>query len=99
MNLVSMGENWTPDNGAINDLYLRNGITKRGLSFLIIAIIFHHLYMMLPLIIITTLYLGYKLAIYKHVGECMYCTDQTPTGIVCEQSKMKKVRFCRIIER
>ena len=98
-NLVLMAENLTLNNGAINDLYLTNGITKGGLLYLIITIVGHCNIIMLPLFIITLLYMFTKVAIKIHVEECMYCTDPTPTGTMCEQSKTKKVRFCRIIER
>ena len=93
-----MAGNSTFDNGAINDLYLTNGITIGGLLYLIITIV-GHLNMMLPLVIITTLYILYKVVIHEHVEECSYCSDPTPTGTMCEQFKSKKVRFCRIIER
>ena len=94
-----MAENSTFDNGAINNLYLTNGITEDGLSYFIITINFGHYNIMLPLVIITLLYIITKLSIKMHVEECWYCTDPTPTGTMCEQSKTKKVRFCRIIER
>ena len=55
--------------------------------------------MILPLIIIMTLYMWYKTVIHMHVEICRYCTDPTPTGMVCEQSKTKKVRFCSVVER
>ena len=94
-----MAENSTLNNGAINDLYLKNGISEGGLSFLIITIIFGHFNMILPLIIIMFLYTRYKHAINMHVERCMYCTDPIATERQCEQSKTKKVRFCSFIER
>ena len=94
-----MAENSTFDNGAIDDLYLTNGITRDGLIYFIGTFIVGHLNMILPLLIITILYMFTKLDIKLHVEECSYCSDPTPTGTMCEQSKTKKVRFCRIIER
>ena len=46
----------------------------------------------------TILYTYYRIAINMHVKRCRYCTDSTPTGIVCKQSKTKMVKICRIIE-
>ena len=96
---MSMAENLTFDNEAIDHLYLTNGVTKGGLIYLIITIIFGHLSMIVPLVIITLLYKSNKKAIHKHVKRCRHCTDPTPNGRMCEQFKTKKVRFCRTIER
>ena len=93
-----MAENSTLDNGAINYLYLTNGMSEKGLTILISTII-GSLNMMVLLHVITVLYMCCKTVIKIHVKTCLYCTDPTATEIVCEQSKTKKVRFCRIIEQ
>ena len=93
-----MAENSTLDNGTIDDLYLTNGISEKGLNILISTII-GSLNMMVLLNVIAALYICCKMDINVHVKKCSYCTDPTSTEMVCEQSKTKKVRFCRIIER
>ena len=99
MNLVTMAENSTLDNGTINDLYLTNGISENSLRFLITFNLFCGLIMLVPLTILAVLYGICRDTISEYKEDCDICENPTPTGSGCEQSKTKKVRFCSVIER
>ena len=93
-----MAENCILDNGTIKDLYLKND-TSRSIWSYLMAAIYGNLIVFFLFVSVTILYAFCRIGINNHIKRCSYCTDPTSTEMVCEQSKIKKVKFCRIIER
>ena len=91
-----MAENSTLHNGAINDLYLTDGITK--LNLLILMFVIHGPFIVVSLICtVTILYMCCKAII---TTRSKYSADPTSTRIMHMESTVRwMARFCRIIEQ